>query len=129
LKVRPEDIVVYGRSVGGGPAVELASQQNVAGLVLESTFMSAYRVMTRWRILPGDKFDNIEKMVGVSCPVLIIHGQNDGVIPLRHGKLLYEAVPSRNKQHLWVKFAGHNDLRQWAGESYRQAIINFPAKL
>jgi fermentation-respiration switch protein FrsA (DUF1100 family) len=129
MQIRLEDVVVYGRSLGGGPAVELASREKVAGLVLESTFSSAYRVMTRWPILPGDKFCSLRKMPKVTCPVLIIHGRSDGVISFRHGKLLYEAAPTENKQHLWVDFAGHNDLLQTAGDSYRRAITDFAAKL
>jgi fermentation-respiration switch protein FrsA (DUF1100 family) len=125
LNIRPENLVIYGRSVGGGPAVELASREDVAGLILESTFVSAYRVMTRWPILLGDKFNNLRKLPRVSCPLLVIHGRSDRLIPFSHSELLYEKAPTRQKQHLWVKFAGHNDLRRWAGESYRRAILDF----
>ncbi|HTO03596.1 MAG TPA: alpha/beta hydrolase [Opitutus sp.] len=129
LKVRPEDLVVHGRSLGGGPAVELASRENVAGLILESAFVSAYRVMTRWSLLPGDKFNNLSKMPRVSCPVLVIHGREDRVVPFRHGQRLFASAPSKMKRHLWVDFADHNDLQSLAGELYRNAIVEFAKKL
>jgi fermentation-respiration switch protein FrsA (DUF1100 family) len=128
LKISPENVVIHGRSLGGGPAVEIASRENVAGLILESTFMSAYRVMTRWPLFLADKFNNGKKLSRVRCPVLVIHGRHDGTIPFHHGEALYAAVPSKLKQHLWVN-SGHNDLRRWAGESYRQAIVEFAGKL
>jgi fermentation-respiration switch protein FrsA (DUF1100 family) len=125
MNVRPEDLVIHGRSLGSGPAVELASREKVAGLILESAFTSAYRVMTRWPLFPGDKFNNVNKIERISCPVLVIHGRRDRVVPFHHGQLLYAAASSENKKHLWVDSAGHNDLEQRAGDSYRHAIVEF----
>jgi abhydrolase domain-containing protein 17 len=129
LKITPGQLVVHGRSLGGGPAVELATRENVAGLILESTFTSAYRVVTRWPLLPGDKFKNLKKLSAVHCPVLVIHGRSDRTIPFHHGESLYAAVRSKSKQHLWVNLAGHNDLRRWAGELYQEAIVEFTQNL
>ncbi len=124
LKITPTQLVLYGRSLGGGPAVELATREPVAGLVLESAFTSAYRVMTRWPLLPGDKFENLRKLPAVRCPVLVIHGRADGVIPFAHGEALFAAALGR-KSHLWVDLAGHNDLLRWAGEDYGRAVREF----
>ena len=101
----------------------------MAGLILESAFTSAYRVMTRWPLFPGDKFNNVKKLVRISCPVLVIHGRVDRVVPFHHGQRLYDAAPSEIKQHLWVDSAGHNDLQQRAGDSYRTAIVEFMKEL
>lgn len=119
-----ERVIVCGRSLGGGAAVEIAANENVAGLVLESAFTSAYRVMTRWPILPGDKFKNRQKLAKVRCPVLVIHGRDDRVVPFHHGESLYAAV-SGPKDHRWVDFAGHNDLHFWLGEMYWETLDRF----
>jgi fermentation-respiration switch protein FrsA (DUF1100 family) len=128
LKVSPQRLVLHGRSLGGGPAVDLAAREPVAGLIVESAFMSAYRVMTHWPVLPGDKFRNLRKMNSVRCPVLVIHGREDRVVPFAHGEALLAAVPGR-KAHLWVDLAGHNDVLPWAGDAYWQAIRNFARDL
>ena len=117
-------VVFFGRSLGSGPAVELASSGPCAGLVLESAFTSAFRVMTGVRLLPFDKFVNLEKMSRVRCPVLVIHGTADQVIPFSHGLKLFAAAPEP-KRYLWVEGAGHNDLIPMAGEAYWQALAGF----
>ena len=60
LKVSPDKIIIHGRSVGGGLAAYLASNHNVAGLVLESSFVTAFRTLTQIPLLPFDKFRNID---------------------------------------------------------------------
>ncbi len=128
LGVGPESIVAYGRSLGGGPAVALAADERIGGLILESAFTSAFRVVTRVRLLPFDKFDNLAKMPTVRCPVLMIHGLNDRIVPPSHGNTLYHAVRAP-KQKLWVKYAGHNDLLDWAGPDYWKALGDFTRTL
>lgn len=124
LKIKPERIIIYGRSVGGGPSVYLASRKNVGGLILESTFVSAFRVRTQIPLFPFDKFANLDKIKAVRSPVLIMHGKADDVVPFWHGKTLFDAVNSP-KLSLWVEDAGHNDLFWVAGESYAKIVINF----
>lgn len=124
LKVPTEQIVVYGRSIGGGPSLYLASREPVGGLIVESSFVSAFRVLTRVPLVPFDKFPNLARMKQVSVPVLIMHGEQDGVIPLWHGQKLYEAAPEP-KQALWVEAAGHNDFIEVAGDRFDQALKAF----
>jgi hypothetical protein len=128
LKITPPQLVLYGRSLGAGPAIELARREPVAGLVVESAFMSVYRVMTHWPLLPGDKFENLRKLPAVHCPVLVIHGRDDQVVPFMHGEALLAAVTGR-RRHLWVDFAGHNDLLQSAGENYWRTLRDFAREL
>jgi len=123
-KIKPARIIVHGRSVGSGPSTWLAATHEVGGLILESAFTSVFRVKTRWKILPIDKFDNLDRIKKVKCPVLVIHGTNDHIIPHWHGKKLYAAAPEP-KMRLWVKGAGHNDLAIIAGREYRSAIVKF----
>ncbi|MBZ8178928.1 alpha/beta hydrolase [Oscillatoria salina] len=77
LKIPPNQIILYGRSVGGGSAVDLAANQPVAGLILESTFTKAFRVLVPFPIFPFEKFANLDKIKQVNCPVLVIHGKAD----------------------------------------------------
>jgi len=124
LATGPNRIIVLGRSVGSGPSVELATRHRPAGLVLESPLTSAFRVVTRIGILPFDRFDNIAKIARVHCPVLVIHGQDDRIVDIRHGKALYEKA-NEPKQFLAVPGAGHNDLLWVAGDRYRRALDEF----
>lgn len=126
LRIPLDRVLLYGRSVGGGPAVELAANESFAGLVLESAFVSAFRVLTRWPLLPGDKFKNLKKLPRVRCPVLVMHGRHDRVIPFWHGERLHAAVRGP-RQKFWVDGAGHNDLLEVADETYWAALSDFVA--
>jgi abhydrolase domain-containing protein 17 len=92
LDISADKIIAYGRSVGGGSAVNLAVNHPLAGLILESSFTSAFRVVIPFPILPFDKFPNLQKITKINIPILIIHGTDDQVIPLKHGKKLFEAA-------------------------------------
>jgi len=123
-RVRPDRIILYGRSVGGGPSVDLAARRPVAGLILESTFVSIFRVMTRIPVFPFDKFDNQRKIGRIACPVLVIHGTKDEVIPFWHGEKLFRQA-REPKLMLKVEGADHNNLREIAGEEYWKALDRF----
>jgi abhydrolase domain-containing protein 17 len=123
-QISPERIIVHGYSVGGGPSVDLASRHPVGGLVLESSFTSALRVVTRVPLFPIDRFQNITKLGSVAAPILVIHGTDDRIVPFSHGEALYTAAP-RPKRFLRVDRAGHYDLRDVAGERYWAAWRTF----
>ncbi len=124
LKIPPERIIVLGRSVGGGSAVNLAMQKPVAGLIIESSFISAFQVIVPFRILPFDKFPNLDKIKKVKCPILVIHGKADNIIPFAHGEKLFKAAISP-KLSLWVEEANHNDLFSIAEEKYHRTLQEF----
>lgn len=128
LATPPDRIIAWGRSLGGAAAVDLASRRPLAGLILESSFVSAFRVLTRIPLLPIDKFPNLDKVAGVRCPVLVIHGEADRVIPFWHGQKLFAAAPGP-KQSLWVAGADHNDVADVAGARYLAALREFAASL
>jgi fermentation-respiration switch protein FrsA (DUF1100 family) len=128
LGVAPNRVVAYGRSVGGGPSVDLASRKPLAGLILESTFVTAFRVRTHIPILPFDKFRNIDKIAGVRAPVLVMHGIDDEIIPVWHGRALFERAHDP-KLALWVEHAGHSDVPLVAGARYAESLQEFVALL
>jgi fermentation-respiration switch protein FrsA (DUF1100 family) len=128
LGFRPDRIIIFGRSVGSGPAVYLASRKPAAALILQSPFVSAFRVVTHIPLLPFDRFPNYKRIGHVRCPVLVIHGSADNVIPFWHGQKIYD-LAHEPKDHLWVQGADHNDLDAVAGESYGQALQKFVVSL
>lgn len=128
LGVPADRIVPFGYSLGGGPAVELARRQPVAGVILQGTFVSAYRVMTRVPLFPGDKFENLKKIRDLRCPVLIIHGTADSTVPVWHGEALYAAVASR-KAKLIVEGGPHAGLADFTGPRYGEALRSFTDSL
>jgi fermentation-respiration switch protein FrsA (DUF1100 family) len=124
LKIPPQQIIVFGRSVGGGSAVDLAARKPVAGLIMESSFVSAFRVVVPFPILPFDKFPNLAKINRVKCPILVIHGKSDEIIPFTHSEKLFSAIASP-KLYLWVEGATHNDVIWVAGEKYGNILQEF----
>jgi abhydrolase domain-containing protein 17 len=124
LNIPPSRLVLYGRSVGSGPATDLAAHVPAGGLVLESAFVSAFRVLTRVSLLPFDRFHNLRHIRTVRCPVLVIHGTDDEVIPVSHGRRLYEAA-GQPKQALWIEGAHHNDVPFVGGARYWQTLAAF----
>jgi len=126
--LKPDRIIVVGRSVGSGPAVELAARERVAGLTLISPFTSAFRVLTRVKLLPFDRFDNLSKIGRVRAPILIFHGTRDEVIPFAHGQKLFAAAPEP-KRAVWVEGAGHNDVFEVAGARILDELKTFGQNL
>jgi fermentation-respiration switch protein FrsA (DUF1100 family) len=124
LKLPPERIILYGRSVGSGPSVDLAARRPVGGLILESAFTSAAACSVLTRLLPADAFRNLDKIGSVKCPVLAIHGRRDWIVPFRLGKALFEAA-NGPKRCLWIERAGHNDLALVGGQQIDHAITDF----
>jgi pimeloyl-ACP methyl ester carboxylesterase len=114
--ISPHQIVLYGRSVGSGPSCWLAAKtardgNSVGGLVLHSPFTSVYRVVLNLGFtMVGDKFPNIDNIKQVTCPVMICHGREDGVVPFWHGVQLHSAVPAElQAKPFWMEDVGHND--------------------
>jgi fermentation-respiration switch protein FrsA (DUF1100 family) len=124
LGIPTQRIIAYGRSVGGGSAVDLAAKKSLAGLIMESTFTSAFRVVLPIPMLPFDKFPNIDKIKKVNCPVLVMHGKADQTIPFSHGEKLFAAA-KQPKLSLWIDEADHNDFIWVAGNRYRDTLRKF----
>lgn len=88
IGINEKDIVVCGRSIGSGPAVHLASNRNPGALILISPFKSiqetAGTILGLFSFIVKNRFDNLSKMKKVTCPLLLIHGQLDNLIPFSH---------------------------------------------
>ena len=123
-----ERVIVNGFSLGGAAAAWLAAREQVGGLVLQSTFVSAYRVKLDAPLVLGDRMPNLKRLARVRCPVLVVHGLDDGMIPWTHGRRLYEAA-SEPKRCLWVPGAGHNNVISVAGDRYWRELDAFAASL
>ncbi|QQR39582.1 alpha/beta hydrolase [Devosia rhizoryzae] len=108
-------LLIWGRSLGSGPATYVASQRDAKALLLETPFLSAVTVAgERYPFLPvtmvmQDQYRNDEWIADVAEPVLVAHGTGDTTIDVSNGERLY-ALAS-NKDELWiVPGAGHSDL-------------------
>ena len=125
-----EKLILLGESLGGVVAVDLAARFQPAGLILQSTFTSAWDMAKT--VLPfgllqplaGIHFDAAAKIGGISCPKLFIHGNRDDIVPLRLGRRLYE-MAREPKQFYEVSGAGHNDLIWVAEPEYSIGIRKF----
>ncbi|XP_031156848.1 alpha/beta hydrolase domain-containing protein 17C [Sander lucioperca] len=113
--VPPENIILYGQSIGTVPTIDLAARYECAAVILHSPLMSGLRVAfpdTR-KTYCFDAFPSIDKVSKVASPVLVIHGTEDEVIDFSHGLAMYERCP-RAVEPLWVEGAGHNDIELYA---------------
>lgn len=96
----PEQIIVFGRSLGGGVATELAFRQPVGGLILESSFTSIADMgaeLYPWlpiRWLTRTRYDNLSRISQISSPLLIIHSEDDELVPFHHSQRLFERASS-----------------------------------
>jgi len=124
--VAPDDIIIMGRSVGSGPSVWLAARQSCRALVLVAPFTSTFAVMPpAHRVVPGDRFPNLRRIRGIATPLLVIHGENDSVIPLAHGRQLHDASPASRKHFVTFPGTDHNDLYATRLGGVIDALIDF----
>jgi uncharacterized protein len=108
----PERIVVIGESLGTGIAVAVAAKHKVAALVLEAPYSATVDVAAAryWmfpvRLLMRDQMRSDKRIADVHCPILMLHGEADGVIPIRFGEGLF-SLANEPKQFIRVPGAGH----------------------
>jgi fermentation-respiration switch protein FrsA (DUF1100 family) len=126
----PENIFIYGHSLGGAVAVELAARRPCGGLIVESSFTSVPEMARHiYRLplavyIPHSRFDSLAKIVRVKAPVLIIHGRGDRAVPFSMGRRLYEAA-NEPKTFFPVDGAGHDDPYQVGGDAYLNVFSSF----
>jgi len=128
--IRPERIILFGRSLGAAVAGDLAAQKPAAGLVLESSFPSIEAVARfhygglplHW--LLGAKFRLIDRLPQLSLPKLIIHGDQDDIIPLPLGRQVFDAASPPKSMYV-VPSARHNDTYLVGGNDYFTRFADF----
>jgi fermentation-respiration switch protein FrsA (DUF1100 family) len=124
------DRVLYlGESLGGAVALELALAHPPAGLVLLSAFTSV-RDMARlhYRLVPAaavpDAYPSLRLIAGLRAPLLVLHGEDDMIVPVEHARALFDAAPGPKRLRV-VRGAGHNDIVSRAGPRLAEEIASW----
>ena len=129
-RIRPDRLIIFGRSLGAAVAAELAAQQPAAGLILESAFPSIEAVAkyhyggmpVHW--LLGAEFRLIDRLPQLSLPKLIIHGDRDDIIPMELGRQVFEAAKPPKEWYV-IRGADHNNTYQAGGAPYFRRWAEF----
>ncbi len=128
-KIDPGQIYVFGRSLGGAVALDLAARVKCAGVVVESSFTSAPEMGQRMfpylpiKLLARYRFDNLSKIRRINCPVLVTHSPDDQLIPYEMGRELYEAAGQPKE---FIALSGdHNDREYYDSELYVNGLRRF----
>jgi pimeloyl-ACP methyl ester carboxylesterase len=131
--INPQNIVVFGHSLGGAIAIELARRHpDFAALIVQSSFTSIAEVINstgKYKLFPvnlllNQRFDSINKVPKLKMPVLFIHGTDDELIPTYMSEKLFEVAP-QPKELFIVPGAEHNCLSSVAGDEYSRRILDF----
>lgn len=125
---------LMGRSLGSAPALELAASRpsDICGLIIESGFAGTVSLLRHLGINPeslgikeASVFSNADRIAVYNGPTLIIHAQNDHIIPKDHAETLYQSSPSAAREMEVVAGADHNNIMIVAGHGYFRRIRDF----
>jgi fermentation-respiration switch protein FrsA (DUF1100 family) len=129
--VDPNRLVLFGRSLGCAIAAEAASKSQPYALVLESPFTSVQAMAKRvYPFLPGagrlvrTRYDCLSRVGSVGAPVMVLHGDQDSIVPYEMGREVYEAA-SPPKRFYRIEGADHNDTYLVGGAAYYEALAGF----
>jgi fermentation-respiration switch protein FrsA (DUF1100 family) len=112
--IKPQDIVLMGRSLGGGIALHLAAKNGARGVILQNTFTSlpdAAATHYPWipvRLLMKNRYDSISRISNYNGPLLISHGTADTIVPFAHGQKLFQ-LATGPKEFVEIVGGDHND--------------------
>ena len=132
LAVPPERIYLFGHSLGSAVAVELAGRVGAAGLILDGALTSVAErgqelypyVPVRW--IAASRYASIERIGALRLPKLFLHAEHDEVVPIGHGRRLYQAAPAPKR--FVERAGGHGDAFIVDAEKYYGAIERFVAE-
>ncbi len=128
--IQPKNIFVYGHSLGGAVAIDLASRRECGGLIAQSSFTSIRDMARRtfriplFEYIPKSRFDSLAKIRQVRAPILIVHGTRDATVPFSMGQRLFTAAPEP-KFFFPIEGAGHNDAMEVGGDPLLQRFKSF----
>ncbi len=129
--VDPARVALFGESLGAAVAVASAAEDPPAALVLRSPFTSMeamgrlhYPFLPVRRLL-RDRYPSAERIASVRCPLLVVAGDRDGIVPPEESRALYEAAPSPRKRWLLLRGAAHNDPALLYGTRMMDAVTAF----
>ncbi len=127
IGVKDESIILYGESLGTAVAVNLASKNKFAGIILESPFTSMVKLAKKYypylpvKILLRDKYESEDKLKKINAPILIMHGKKDTIVPFEMGKKIYD----KSKQPKYKYFNEKDDHMMDYNTKLVQSIIQF----
>lgn len=133
-KINPHNILVYGHSLGGAVAMELALHNpQISGLILQSTFTTMediLRTYKRFKFLPlklilRENINSLDKIASLKMPLLLIHGTKDPVAPYSMSEKLFETATTTQKKLVLIPDADHDNLMIIAPEKYKQEVDEF----
>ena len=110
--VKEENIVLYGESLGTGIVIEIAQNRNFAGVILETPFTSMVNAAKQFypyipiNILLKDKYENEKKIRNINIPIIVMHGEEDTIVPFSMGKKIFE-IANEPKYSYFTKYDNH----------------------
>jgi fermentation-respiration switch protein FrsA (DUF1100 family) len=129
-KIAPDRIISFGRSLGAAAAIEIAMRREVRSLIVESAFTSTKDMAKQMFLfqllspfLPAN-YNNLKKIQTIHVPKLIIHGEEDEIVPFLMGQRLYRAAPDPRLFYS-IPRAGHNDTYLVGGKDYAEVFSRF----
>ena len=120
---KPEDISIYGRSIGGAIGLELGIREKVKSIVIQSSFTSLKEIAkVLFPFIPNNLVKNAlwnsrEIIKKINIPVLISHGDKDEIVPVSHSYKLYETA-NEPKKLIILKSATHNNISSYFNDEY-----------
>ena len=128
-QVDPNEIIIFGRSLGGAVASQLAQSHTPGALIVESTFTSLPDIAATLypylpvRLLLRFKYDTAGYIAKVDCPVLVVHSRDDEIMPFGHGQRLFEVAKEPKK---FLEITGtHNEGFITSGKRYEEGLNTF----
>ena len=132
LHVKPERIVLFGRSLGSGVAAEVALRKRAGALIMESAFTSVPDLGKKFfphlpvRLISRYHYDSIGKVTRITIPKLFIHSPNDEIVPYEQGVKLFETA--RGPKEFLKISGGHNEGFLISGSAYVNGLNDFISK-
>ena len=126
--IATERVVLWGESLGAGIATRLAAERRVAGVILQAPFTSVPdRAQELYPFVPArlltlDRFDNLSRIAVIGAPLLIVHGADDRIVPVEHGRKLLDAA-REPKRGVFIPNADHNDLYAYGLMEHVRAFV------